>query len=180
MRIAAARRFVVVALLLLIAVPAWAGNWPQWRGPTGDSVCPEPTVPLTWGEGKNVAWTCPLPDGASTPGRISVVGTVASGTAGNATIPVTVTLTRPSAAGTFDQAPVTVYITTASAKNVLAVPVTALLAQPSGGYVVEVAGPGNTRRWVPVQAGPVFDDADGLVQVAGDLVPGQRVVVPAS
>jgi len=125
------------------------------------------------------AVTVTLPDGASTPGRISVVGTVASGTAGNATIPVTVTLTRPSAAGTFDQAPVTVYITTASAKNVLAVPVTALLAQPSGGYVVEVAGPGNTRRWVPVTPG-IFDDADGLVQVTGALAPGQRVVVPAS
>jgi hypothetical protein len=125
------------------------------------------------------AVTVTLPGGASTPGRISAVGTVASGTAGNATIPVTVTLTRPSAAGTFDQAPVTVYITTASAKNVLAVPVTALLVQPSGGYVVEVAGPGNTRRWVPVTPG-IFDDADGLVQVTGALAPGQRVVVPAS
>jgi len=28
--------------------------------------------------------------------------------------------------------------------------------------------------------GPVFDDADGLVQVAGALTPGQLVVVPAA
>ena len=63
------------------------------------------------------------------------------------TIPVQVTLTDPRAAGTLDQAPVTVNITTASAPGpVLAVPVTALLAQSPGGYVVEVAGPGNTRR----------------------------------
>jgi multidrug efflux pump subunit AcrA (membrane-fusion protein) len=96
-----------------------------------------------------------------------------------ATIPVTVMLVHPSAAGTLDQAPVTVNIITASVKNALAVPVTALLAQASGGYDVEVTGPGNTRRWVPVQPG-VFDGADGLVQVTGALTSGQHVVVPAS
>jgi multidrug efflux pump subunit AcrA (membrane-fusion protein) len=89
---------------------------------------------------------------------------------------VTVTLRDPSAAGSLDQAPVTVYITTATAHQVLVVPVTALVAQASGGYVVEVVGPGNTRRWVPVTVGPVFDDKDGLVQVSGALTPGQRVV----
>ena len=125
-----------------------------------------------------------LPDGTTTPGLVSSVGTVATTTSGPgqgpaATIPVQVTLTDPGAAGTLDQAPVTVNITTATAKNVLVVPVGALLAQSSGGYVVEVAGPGNTRRWVPVTPG-IFNDADGLVQVTGALVPGQRVVVPAS
>jgi multidrug efflux pump subunit AcrA (membrane-fusion protein) len=93
---------------------------------------------------------------------------------------VQVKLTDPQAAGTLDQAPVTVYITTASASNVLAVPVTALAAQSSGGYEVEVVGPGNTQRWVPVQAGPVFDDDSGLVQVTGNLTPGERVVVASS
>jgi multidrug efflux pump subunit AcrA (membrane-fusion protein) len=73
---------------------------------------------------------------------------------------------------------VTVNITTASASNVLVVEVGALLAQPSGGYEVEVAGPGNTRRYVPVTVGPIFDDVNGLVQVTGNLTPGERVVVP--
>jgi hypothetical protein len=128
--------------------------------------------------------TVTLPDGATTPGMVSVVGTVAATTspAGGSpatTIPVTVLLTRPSAAGTLDQAPVTVNIATASVRNALAVPVTALVAQSPGGYAVEVAGAGNTRRWVPVTPG-VFDDADGLVQVTGALAPGQRVVVAAS
>jgi hypothetical protein len=143
------------------------------------------TIPLSTSQESEVAVgdavTVTLPDGASTPGKISAVGTVASGTAGNATIPVTVTLTHPSAAGTLDQAPVTVYITTASSPGpVLAVPVTALLAQASGGYVVEVVEPGNTQRPVPVTPGPIFDDNSDLVQVTGALTPGQRVVVAAS
>jgi hypothetical protein len=120
-----------------------------------------------------------LPDGTTTPGVVSSVGKVATGSGGNATIPVQVRLTDPGAAGGLDQAPVTVNITTATARNALTVPVGALLAESSGGYVVEVVGPGNTRRWVPVRVG-IFDDADGLVQVTGALTPGQRVVVPAS
>lgn len=89
-----------------------------------------------------------------------------------------VRLTDAAAAGGMDQAPVTVYITTAAARSVLAVPVTALLARP-GGYVVEVAGPGATRRYVPVTPG-IFDDNSGLVEVSGALTPGQRVVVASS
>jgi hypothetical protein len=130
-----------------------------------------------------------LPDGATTPGVVFSVGTVAittpasgSGPGQNSTttIPVQVTLTDPGAAGTLDQAPVTVNITTQTSPGpVLAVPVTGLLAQASRGYEVEVAEPGNTRRSVPVSVG-IFDDANGLVQVTGALTPGQRVVVASS
>jgi multidrug efflux pump subunit AcrA (membrane-fusion protein) len=140
-------------------------------------------VPVSTSEESGVAVgdrvTVTLPDGASTPGKISSVGTVASGTSANATIQVTVTLTHPSAAGTLDQAPVTVYVTVATASNVLVVPVAALLARSPGGYAVEVIGAGNTRRLVPVTAG-IFDDNSGLVQVTGALTPGQQVVVPAT
>jgi hypothetical protein len=132
--------------------------------------------------------TVTLPNGTTTPGVVSSVGRVATTTSGSGqgqnpttSIPVTVALTHPSAAGALDQAPVTVNITTANSPGpVLAVPVTALVAQSSGGYVVEVVGQGSTRRWVPVQVGPVFDDTDGLVQVTGALAAGQRVVVPAT
>jgi hypothetical protein len=145
------------------------------------------TIPLDASQQSEVkagdAVSVTLPDGTTTPGVVSSVGTVATTTSGQqgpvTTIPVQVNLTDPKAAGSLDQAPVTVNITTATAKNVLVVPVGALLAQSSGGYVVEVVGPGNTRRWVPVTPG-IFDDADGLVQVTGALTPGQRVVVPAS
>jgi hypothetical protein len=124
-----------------------------------------------------------LPNGSTTPGVITSVGRVASGSGSSATIPVYVTLTNPSAGGSLDQAPVTVNITTASASNVLVVSVGALQAQPShqpqdsGGYAVEVVGPGNSRRLVAVRVG-LFDDTAGLVQVTGNLTPGERVVVP--
>jgi hypothetical protein len=127
-----------------------------------------------------------LPDGATTPGVVSSVGKVATTTSGSGqqvttTIPVEVRLTDPERAGNLDQAPVAVNITTARSPGpVLVVPVGALLAQASGGYVVEVVEPGNTQRPVPVTPGPIFDDNSGLVQVTGALAPGQRVVVAAS
>jgi hypothetical protein len=141
------------------------------------------TIPLSTAQeteaavGDAVAIT--LPDGASTAGKVTSVGRVASGTAANATIPVTVTLTHPAAAGHLDQAPVTVYITTSSVRDVLAVPVAALLAQSPGRYAVETIRPGDARRLVPVTVG-IFDDNSGLVQVTGSLTPGQLVVVPGT
>jgi hypothetical protein len=126
--------------------------------------------------------TVTLPDGTTTPGTVSSVGNVATTSRSEGdtttTIPVQVKLTHPQAAGTLDQAPVTVNITTATEHNALVVPVTALLADTTG-YVVEVVGPQNTRRWVPVRPG-IFDDASGLVHVTGALRPGERVVVAPS
>lgn len=71
-------------------------------------------------------------------------------------------------------------ITTASVRNALVVPVTALLARSGGGYVVEVISAGARTHLVPVSLG-LFDDAQGLVQVtASELAAGQEVVVPAT
>jgi hypothetical protein len=150
------------------------------------------TIPLDVSQQTEVragdAVSITLPDGSTTPGVVSSVGTVATTSSAAAgagqgpatTIPVTVALARPSAAGTLDEAPVTVNITTETSPGpVLAVPVTALLAQSPAGYDVEVADPGSTRRYVPVTPG-IYDDAAGLVQVTGALTPGERVVVAAS
>ena len=147
-----------------------------------------------------------LPNNRTTPGTVSSVGTVAtcpsnsgaggpgsssappgtdpcsSGRSGSTTptIAVGVTPSDPAGTGTWDQAPVQVGITTASVPSALSVPVTALLAQPGGGYVVEVVGRRGIRRLVPVSLG-LFDDADGLVQVTGSgLAAGQDVVVPTT
>ena len=119
-----------------------------------------------------------LPDGQATPGRVSSVGKVASGSGSSATITVDVTLRRPQAAGDLDQASVEVAITTGSVAGALVVPVDALLARAGGGYGVEVTD-GGGHHLVRVTPG-VFDDAAGLVQVSGSgLSAGQRVVVPA-
>jgi hypothetical protein len=119
-----------------------------------------------------------LPDGNATPGRVSSVGKVASGSGSSATVSVRVALKDPKAAAGLDQAPVEVAITTGAVKNALVVPVDALLAQAGGAYAVEVTGPGR-RHLVKVTPG-VFDDAAGLVQVTGTtLAVGQHVVVPA-
>lgn len=117
-----------------------------------------------------------LPDGTSTPGVVSSVGRVASGSGGSAKITVQVVLRQPGAAGRLDQAPVTVYITTGRVRNVLVVPVAALLARASGGYAVEVVS-GGRYHLVKVSPG-LFDDRSGNVQVSGSLAAGQRVVVP--
>jgi hypothetical protein len=141
-----------------------------------------------------------LPDGNITPGVVSQISRVASssspsgnssaggsssnssggspnGSAGTgATITVLATLNHPKAAGRLNQAPVTVTITTGSVPGALTVPVDALLAQTGGGYAVEVTGPGG-HHLVRVTPG-LFDDAAGLVQVTGNLTPGQHVVVP--
>ena len=120
-----------------------------------------------------------LPDGTTTPGVISAVGKVASTNASGVTsVPVTVSLTHPQAAGGLSQAPVTVKVTTGKVNNVLVVPVDALEAHSGGGYDVEVIGP-HGHHLVPVSVG-IFDDAAGTVQVSGaGLQAGQRVVVPA-
>jgi hypothetical protein len=132
--------------------------------------------------------TITLPDGTDTPGVVSSVSKVASkpssdGTDPNAdtasTIDVEVTPTKPAETGTFDQADVTVSITTRSVRDALTVPVNALLALAGGGYAVEVDA-GGARHLVPVTLG-LFDDSAGLVQVTGPgLAAGQHVVVPAS
>jgi Putative peptidoglycan binding domain/HlyD family secretion protein len=122
--------------------------------------------------------TCPSSSGPTAPGSSSAgPGADACSSGSTPTITVGVTPSDQGATGTWDQAPVQVGITTASVPNALVVPVTALLAQSSGGYAVDVVDPGRPNHLVPVSLG-LFDDADGLVQVtASGLAAGQRVVV---
>lgn len=58
------------ALLIVFVCTSltWAGNWPQWRGPSADGHCPETDLPLTFGAKETVRWKAALPDqGNSTP-----------------------------------------------------------------------------------------------------------------
>lgn len=55
--------------LVLIAPSLAAGeNWPQWRGPGGNSVSSSTGLPVQWSREKGIVWKCPLPGpGNSTP-----------------------------------------------------------------------------------------------------------------
>jgi outer membrane protein assembly factor BamB len=48
--------FVAAALIGLLGASALNAQWPQFRGPDGLGTIPAKTLPLTWGEGKNVRW----------------------------------------------------------------------------------------------------------------------------
>lgn len=51
------------ALLLTssLLAPAFAENWPQWRGPRLDGSSAEKGLPLKWSKTENVAWRVPMP-----------------------------------------------------------------------------------------------------------------------
>ncbi|MFL5842605.1 MAG: peptidoglycan-binding protein [Thermoleophilaceae bacterium] len=122
-----------------------------------------------------------LPDGRFVSGRITSVGRVAtadssSGRDPNADtapkITVTIRLRSARAAGRLDQAPVSVQLARTTRRNVLAVPVQALVARRSGRYAVELAD----GRLVGVVPG-LF--ANGYVELTGGrLRAGDRVRVP--
>jgi peptidoglycan hydrolase-like protein with peptidoglycan-binding domain len=126
-------------------------------------------------EGDDV--TVDLPNGRSARGRIIDVAKVADAPASqdaDPTIAVTIVLRGRAARGTgLDQAPVDVGFARERSKDVLAVPVTALLARSGGGFAVEVVANGS-RRLVPVELGTYAED---YVAVSGDgLREGMTVV----
>ncbi|WP_324795773.1 peptidoglycan-binding protein [Streptomyces cyaneofuscatus] len=120
-----------------------------------------------------------LPDGTSAAGTVSSVGRTAKpGKDPQDTGPkvtLTVSFDKPDKVDGFDQSPVTVNLTGETRKDVLTVPVNALLALPGGGFGVEVVRNG-TAREVKVELG-MF--AEGRVEVSGGgLSEGMKVGVP--
>ena len=115
--------------------------------------------------------TVDMPGGRTVRGRITEVGKVAEQPAdeeGEPTIEVTIAL-RGRGRG-FDQAPVDVGFEADRRRDVLVVPVTALLARAGGGFAVETADGG----LIDVEPGAYADDD---VEVTGDgLREGLRVV----
>ncbi len=119
-----------------------------------------------------------LPSNARTPGRVTAIGPASASSGGGQNTPatvLTVTPGRPRATGTSDGIDVQVSLTIQSVSNVLAVPVSALLALAGGGYGLELLTPSGAHRLVGVTTG-IF--AGGLVQISGaGLAPGMKVVV---
>ena len=63
--------FLVVVVMMLSCETASAsenGNWPDWRGPTGQGLSDATDLPMKWSETKNIMWKTPIHDlGYSTP-----------------------------------------------------------------------------------------------------------------
>jgi hypothetical protein len=89
---------------------------------------------------------------------------------------LTITPDHPAATGTGQDVAVQVSLVTQSVRDVLAVPVTALLALAGGGYGVELAGPNGQDRLVGVTTG-LF--ANTLVEVSGPGIRAGLKVVTA-
>jgi outer membrane protein assembly factor BamB len=55
-------RLAPILLVLLFATPAYAENWPMWRGAKLDGVAAENrSYPVKWSESENIAWKTPIP-----------------------------------------------------------------------------------------------------------------------
>ncbi|NEC85104.1 peptidoglycan-binding protein [Streptomyces sp. SID12501] len=123
-----------------------------------------------------------LPDGKSVRGEVVSVGRQADAPeggssegesgAGAATLPVTITIADQKSVGRLESGPVTVEYVGREVKDVLSVPVAALVALAEGGHGLET----EDGRFVAVKTG-LF--ADGNVQVSGSGVrEGMKVRIP--
>jgi len=117
-----------------------------------------------------------LPDETMVSGIVQEIGSIAVvPQSGNPYLEVSVALDGNTSLPEWTGAPVTVSITKKLADNVLAAPVTSLLALLGGGYALEVLEHESTRL-VPVE---VEIYADGWVEVTGaGLEAGTEIVVP--
>ncbi|GAA3372438.1 hypothetical protein GCM10020367_27360 [Streptomyces sannanensis] len=125
--------------------------------------------------------TVKLPDGTPVKGKVAAIGKQATAPEGGggeggsgqpATIPVTITIKDQKAVGELESGPVTVEYVGREVKDVLTVPVSALVALAEGGHGLET----EEGRFVAVKTG-LF--ADGNVEVSGPTVrEGMKVRIP--
>jgi peptidoglycan hydrolase-like protein with peptidoglycan-binding domain len=111
-----------------------------------------------------------MPSGAKVHGHVTGIGQATS-TGGNSTVPITIRLDKHENGRNLNQATVSVTFIEKTARHVLSVPVTALLARPGGGYAVQEASA--PYRLIDVTLGTF---ATGYVQVSGSgLHPGVKI-----
>ncbi|GAA1664677.1 peptidoglycan-binding protein [Kribbella yunnanensis] len=118
-----------------------------------------------------------LPDGKSVPGKVEKVSTVIIPAASpdkdpETKVEVIVAIDNQKAVAAWALASVDVTFTASERKNVLTVPVAALVALREGGFGVEVTD-GTSSRYVPVKAG-LF--ASGQVEISGAGIKAGTVV----
>lgn len=129
---------------------------------------------------KNAVVSVTLPDNVTVAGKVSEVSTIIVPAASQDQNPETkveviIALSNQKAVAAYALAAVDVTFTAAERKNVLTVPIAALLALQEGGFGVEVTD-GTTTRYLPVKTG-LF--AGGRVEVSGaGITAGLAVGVP--
>ncbi len=124
--------------------------------------------------------TVEMPNGGTQTGHVTAVSPVAQSSSsddsgsggggadsggsgsGSSTVPVTIVLDKPAEGGGLDQASVSVNFAQDKAKNVLSVPVTALLATSGSSFAVQEAD--SPHQLIPVHTG-LF--AAGYVEISG-------------
>ncbi len=177
----------VDAVTATLGAPAQAGAPLLTATPTTQAVTLPVPVDQIYLIRRGASVTVTLPDAVTTaPGIVSEIARAATqppdnGTSNSrpqpATVAVTIRLTRPAVAARYTSAPVSVEVTTAEVRHVLAVPIAALLARPDGTFAVTVVN-GAEQHDVAVTTG-LYSDA--LVQVSGTgLAAGSSVLVPSS
>ena len=60
----------ILLALLLLTSPAFAADWPHWRGPSLKNIAPDSATPppTAWDENTNIVWKAPIPGfGRSSP-----------------------------------------------------------------------------------------------------------------
>jgi peptidoglycan hydrolase-like protein with peptidoglycan-binding domain len=147
---------------------------------TVTSVTQAVTVDLDAGQVRFVTETSPvtlqLPDGTTTAATITDIAdtaTVTPGSDGSATTTtIQVTITPSAALTIVDGSAVIVKLVTSAARDVLAVPVDAIVATADRRFAVEVVT-GDATSLVEVTLGA---DADGWVEISGDITEGTTVV----
>jgi multidrug efflux pump subunit AcrA (membrane-fusion protein) len=125
------------------------------------------------------AVTVEMPDQTEVPATVVFVSQTATklNDWDPATFEVLIELDDPTVAEGLDEAPVDVIAASDSVEDVMAIPVSALLALLEGGYAVEVDRGGGEIRLVAVEVG--FFGSNNMVQItSAALQPGDRVVVP--
>jgi peptidoglycan hydrolase-like protein with peptidoglycan-binding domain len=115
--------------------------------------------------------------GSKVPGKVTSVdeSDPTDGQGGGATVATVVPNDVDALANIEDGSDVDVELITDERRDVLVVPVTALLARQNGGYAVQVQRSDGTTDLVTVRPGLYADD---LVEITGDVKDGDRVVVP--
>lgn len=121
-----------------------------------------------------------MPDFREVPGKVVFVSQTAQAAENDwdpKTFEVRIEFEDPSIAKDLDEAPVDVIVVTDSVDDVMAIPVSALLALLEGGYAVEVRISSSRTNLVAVEVG--FFGSNNMIEIiSSEIELGDQVVVP--